>query len=371
MEAIGTLAGGIAHDFNNILTGIQGFSEMLLIDLQPADPMRDQVREILKAVEHAATLTRQLLAFSRKQMIQPVVVNLNKILSNAKGMLGRIIQENIEITYRPSRRSELIRVDPNQINQVLVNLASNAKDAMPKGGSLTFSTSRKRISEGDSPKNLDLAPGEYAILTVKDTGKGMDEETAARAFEPFFTTKGRAEHSGMGLATVFGIVKQNNGAISLESDEAKGTTVTIYFPVASGEGSDDQAQSPATELTGDETILLVEDEEMVRTMAKRFLELKGYTVLDVDNGKEALRISRENIGKIDLLLTDVIMPNMNGRELFERLRPTQPTMKALFMSGYSEEFIAEFGILDEETHFIAKPFKMDDLAQTVRTVLDD
>jgi CheY-like chemotaxis protein len=242
---------------------------------------------------------------------------------------------------------------------------------MPYGGKLTFSTSRVRYPGGTNPPFPDMVPGEYVKLTVNDTGKGMDKETMARAFEPFFTTKGRAEHSGMGLATVFGIVKQNHGIVTIDSEESDGTTITIYLPFATGEEAKASEKSQLKELTGDETVLLVEDEDMVRTMARRLLELKGYHVMDANNGKDAVRISRENIGKIDLLLTDVIMPNMNGRELFDRLRPTQPNMKALFMSGYSEEFIAEFGILDEDTHFIAKPFKMDELALMVRSVLDE
>ena len=369
LESLGRLAGGVAHDFNNLLTGIQGYTELLTDDPDLSSGSRDFVVEIKAAADRAASLTQQLLAFSRRQVIHPVVINLNRTLDHAQRMLSRVIGEDIELDYRPGEDPLYIKADPNQIDQALVNLAVNARDAMPDGGRLTIKTSRVRLDEKDLTRFPETKPGEYVRLDVTDSGCGMTDETKARIFEPFFTTKDRGKGTGLGLATLYGMVSQNGGTIDVRSRPGRGTSFSIHLPLAEPTpeptGPETFDQVPG----GTETILLVEDEDLVRNLARKILAKAGYTVIEAACGEEALSLARERSGRIDLLLTDVIMPGMNGRELFEELKDLKSDLKVLFMSGYSEDVIAHHGVLEEGTHFIEKPFAVDSLARKIREAL--
>ena len=372
LEAIGSLAGGLAHDFNNILTAITGYSELSLRRLGEEDPIRKNIQEIYKASQRAGDLTRQLLAFSRKQVMQPRVLNLNGIISNMERMLRRLLGEDIELATRLESKGVQVKVDEGQIEQVIMNLAVNARDAMPNGGKLTIETDVTTLGEDAAQRLLGLGAGPYVRLTVSDTGSGMDAEVRGKIFEPFFTTKQRGKGTGLGLATVYGIVKQSGGHIAVASEPEKGSTFQVYLPQAAGEisAAAREKPAPAPSAQGSETILLVEDEEAVRDLLREVLQGKGYRVLEARDGFEALRLSTGHSGSIDLLLTDVIMPKMNGRELAERLKPERPKTKVLYMSGYTDNAIVHRGVLEDGTAFLQKPFTPETLAQKVREILD-
>ncbi len=372
MEAIGSLAGGIAHDFNNLLSVILNYTDFAMEGMREGDPVRDDLLKVKKAGERAAALTHQLLAFSRKQVLQPVPLNLNQIAAGVEKMLRRILGEDIDFVQVLAPDLGLTLVDPGQIEQVLMNLVVNARDAMHEGGKLTIETSNTEIDEEYVACHMAVKPGSYVQLTVTDTGCGMDEQTKARLFEPFFTTKEKGKGTGLGLSTVYGIVKQSGGNISVYSEPGQGTTFKIYLP-RDLSATTVTAIKPPTVLrrsTGAETILVVEDEEELRKVARRILDAAGCTVLTAADGDEALLISARHAGDIHLLLTDVVMPRMSGRVLAQELSKTRPALKVLYMSGYADNAIVHHGVLDAGTHFLGKPFTADDLTRKVREVLD-
>jgi PAS domain S-box-containing protein len=371
MEAVGRLAGGIAHDFNNLLTAINGYSELTMIQLNAEDPLMHNLEEIKKAGDRAASLTRQLLAFSRKQVLQPKVVDLNSLVAEIEKMLRRLIGEDIDLQTILHPELGSTKADPGQIEQVLMNLVVNARDAMPQGGKLIIETKNVYLDEDFTRQHIAISSGHYVMLAVSDTGTGMNEQTQARIFEPFFTTKEVGKGTGLGLSTVYGIIKQSGGDVWVYSEVGQGTTFKVYLPRID-EGAREYRRNIEEEasLQGTETILLTEDEEMVRKLSARVLEMFGYKVLEAANGGAALLICERHKEKIDLLLTDVIMPEMSGRELADRLSPLRPEMKVLFMSGYTDDAIVHQGVLDEDQNFIQKPFTPNALAQKVREVLD-
>jgi PAS domain S-box-containing protein len=368
MEAIGRLAGGVAHDFNNLLTVIAGYSQMLLESTYTGDPRRDQLEQILNAANQASILTKQLLAFSRRQMLQPKLVNLNHLVTNLRAMLGRIIGERITIETEFDPALGLIKADPHQLEQVVMNLAVNARDAMPNGGTFRIETGAAgsaRSTNGDGPGE----PEERVRLTISDTGCGMEERVRERAFEPFFTTKGIGKGTGLGLSTVYGIVSQNEGTIHVSSRPGQGTVFELCFPVAPGGESEDSAPAKSRlQREAGETILLAEDEPAVRGLVRETLRQLGYTVLEASDGYEALKLIEEHKSGIHLLLTDVIMPLMNGHELAVRLKAACPGTKVLYMSGYTDDVLAFHGI-EPEIDFIQKPFSGSDLAEKLQKVL--
>jgi PAS domain S-box-containing protein len=371
MEAVGRLAGGVAHDFNNLLTIIIGYSEVVLNSLRPPDPLRDLIEEIRKAGTAAAGLTRQLLAFSRKQVLVPIVLDLNVLLVEMEKMLGRLLGEDVDLAVCPGQALWRVKVDAGQMEQVILNLAVNARDAMPQGGKLTIETANVVLDDTYVTAHAEARPGEHVVLAVSDTGSGMDSGTRDRIFEPFFTTKGPEKGTGLGLATVYGIVKQSGGHIEVYSEPGHGSTFKVYLPRDGEEASSDKARSPLTGTPrGTETVLLVEDEEGVRSLARQVLESNGYTVLEASHGGEALRTWERYTAPIHLLITDVVMPNMSGRQLAERLLELRPGMKVLYLSGYMDDAIVRHGILRANTPFLQKPFTPDTLAQKVREVLD-
>jgi PAS domain S-box-containing protein len=372
MEAVGQLAGGIAHDFNNLLTAITGYSELSLRRLQAEDPLHRNIQEIKKAGERAASLTRQLLAFSRKQVLQPKVLALNSIISDVEKMLRRLIGEDIELRTVLEPQLGSVKADPGQIEQVLLNLAVNARDAMPHGGKLTIETGNVYLDWEYAAQHIAVKPGHYVMVAVSDTGCGMDEKTQARIFEPFFTTKEAGKGTGLGLSTVYGIVKQSGGNIWVYSEVGQGTTFKVYLPRVD-EGAEEYKRSaePEEALQGTGVILLAEDEHMVRKLAREVLEMCGYKVLEAANGGDALLTCERHKEPIDLLVTDVIMPEMGGRELSSRLGQLRPEMKVLYMSGYTDNAIVHQGVLDEEANFIQKPFSPQTLASKVREVLGE
>jgi len=370
MEAIGRLAGGVAHDFNNLLTGIQGYSQMILRSLQANDPLADDINEIKKAADRAAALTQQLLAFSRKQLIEPQVLDFNALVVNSQKMLSRIIGEDVHLVFKPKVETAKIKVDPHQMDQVLVNLAVNARDAMPQGGKLALETALVTLDDNFCRLHPEVEPGAYIMLSVNDTGCGMDEETIKHIFEPFFTTKGRDRGTGLGLSTVYGIIKQHRGWINVDSRIGAGTTFNIYLPHAQEEPLSAPVENRDQTPTGRETILLVEDEDMVRNLAKKILGLHGYRVLEASGGGDANFICQRHPGPIQLLVTDVVMPNMNGKELYQQLQSLKPEMKVLYMSGYTEDIIGYHGLLEEGIQFIPKPFTIDSLTKKVREALE-
>jgi two-component system, cell cycle sensor histidine kinase and response regulator CckA len=371
MEAIGQLAGGIAHDFNNLLTAIIGYSDLSLMPLKAGDPLRHYVGEIKKAGERAAELTRQLLAFSRKQVLQPKVLDLNTVVADLEKMLQRLIGEDIKLRTVLDPELGNIKADPGQIEQVIMNLAVNARDAMPTGGKLTIETSNVYFDEEYSTLHIGVTPGAYIMLAVSDTGTGMDAATQARIFEPFFTTKEVGKGTGLGLSTVYGIVKQSGGNIWVYSEPGWGTTFKVYLTRV-GEDAQRYKQNGAPEkvFRGTETILLAEDEDVVRKLARQVLEMYGYRVLEANNGGGALLICERYEEPIDLLITDVVMPEMSGRTLSDRLSQIRPEMRVLYMSGYTDNAIIHKGVLDEAANFIQKPFAPDVLARKIREVLD-
>jgi PAS domain S-box-containing protein len=370
MEAVGRLAGGIAHDFNNLLTVISGYSQLSLTVLQEKDPLRDNISQIQQATERAASLTRQLLAFSRRQILDMRLIDLNLVVQDLDKMLRRVIGEDIQLVALLGRNLWMIKSDPGQIEQVILNLAVNARDAMPKGGRLTIETSNVEPDQ-EHALAMGVKPGPCVRLSIRDTGLGMSPEVMDRAFEPFFTTKEKGRGTGLGLSTVYGIVKQSSGNIWVRSELGKGTTFEIDLPKAA-ETKETYRSSPPTShrLEGSETILLVEDEEAVRVLTRKTLRNYGYHILEAGNGEEAIRIVNEGPKEIHLLLTDVVMPGMSGREVAERISPLFPEMKVLYISGYTDSAIVHHGILDPGTALLLKPFRPDALAQKVREILD-
>jgi len=371
IESIGTLAGGIAHDFNNLMTAVTGYSELTLRSLKTDDPLRSKIEEIKKAGERAASLTRQLLAFSRKQMLQPRVLNLNTVITGMGRMLPRMIGEDIDVRIHLDASLGQIKADPGQIEQVLMNLAINARDAMPEGGRLTIKTENIHLDGKIAKRRLIVEPGNYVMLSVSDNGCGMDAETQTHIFEPFFTTKEIGKGTGLGLSTVYGIVKQSGGSIWVYSEVGRGTTFKIYLPrvdeVIEAEESENGSRSVPR---GHETILLVEDEDMVRDLSKEILEEYGYVVISAPNGKEGLQICEEFEGQIDLMITDVVMPQMGGRELAEHVGALRPGTQVLYMSGFTDDAVVRHGVVDDGVFFIQKPFSPDSLALKAREVLD-
>jgi len=370
MEAVGRLAGSVAHDFNNLLSVILSYSTLVLEDLKPVDPMRNDIEFIKKAGEKAADLTRQLLAFSRQQVLMPRVLDLNTVIQPSETMLRRLIGEDIQLLTHYGRNLPKVKVDPSQIDQVVFNLAINARDAMPEGGKLTFETKDVVLDSSYVNEHFGVARGPHVMLAVSDTGVGMDKETQARIFEPFFTTKELGKGTGLGLSTVFGIVQQSGGNIWVYSEPGGGTTFKIYFPVAqAGEVEPVQVVEPVT-LMGTETILLVEDQDEVRQVAREILRRYGYHVIEASNAGEAWLTCERHPRTIHLLVTDVVMPQMSGRELAARLVQVRPELKVLYMSGYTENTVLHHGILDSGISYLQKPIVPELLARRVREVLD-
>ncbi|MBW2112935.1 MAG: PAS domain S-box protein [Deltaproteobacteria bacterium] len=372
MEAIGTLAGGVAHDFNNILTSIIGHAELALMGMNKNTSHYGHIEEIRVAGHRAAALTRQLLAFSRKELIQPKILNVNHTLVNLEKMLRRLIGEDIELVTAYAPNLWQVKADPGQIEQIIMNLAVNARDAMPKGGKLTIETANVDLNEAYfQEQGVESEEGPYVMLAVTDNGIGMDKETQDRIFEPFFTTKEMGRGTGLGLSTVYGIVKQNKGHIWVYSEEGKGTTFKVYLPRADAEPKEkEEEKSPEHSLAGSETILVAEDDEALRKMAERMLEGYGYKVITAENGKEAMKIAESHDAPIHLLVTDVVMPGVSGRDLAEKLQEKVPEIKVLYMSGYTDNDIAHHGVLEKDVNFIQKPFTREGLATKVREVLD-
>jgi two-component system cell cycle sensor histidine kinase/response regulator CckA len=371
MEAIGNLAGGIAHDFNNLLTTIMGNADLASIHVSNNDLLHDDIEEIKKASERGASLVSHLLAFSRKQMIHPRVLDLNERLNDSEKMLRRLIGENIELCIALEPQLWEVKADPGQIDQVVMNLAVNARDAMPHGGTLTIETANAELDEDYfHDRGVAKDPGPYVILAISDTGIGMDKETQSHIFEPFFTTKEIGKGTGLGLSTVYGIAKQNNGYVWTYSEPGKGSTFKIYLPRAEGAAEASQKEKAAAmELHGSGTLLVVEDDDMLRKTARAILEKYGYHVLEAQDGEDALRVSGEYEGTIQLMITDVVMPKMNGRDLAKHLQPQRPEMNILYMSGYTTNSIVNNQVLDAQLAFLQKPFTSKELACKVREVL--
>ena len=372
LEAVGRLAGGISHDFNNLLTVILGYSDLMLRQLSNEDPLRRNVSEIVRASERAAALTRQLLAFSRKQVMQPKVFDVNSVVIELEKMLRRMIGEDVEL--RVSLQPDLgnIRADPVQLEQVIMNLVVNARDAMPTGGKLSIETTNVFLDQAYVGDHLSGRPGNYVMLAISDTGCGMDRETQQRIFEPFFTTKTLGKGTGLGLSMVYGIVKQSGGNIWVYSEEGRGTTFKIYFPQVNEGGEEYRRAATKIESPrGSETILLVEDADWVRKLARQVLENAGYRVLEAGSADAAIRVIETSNGtKIDLVLTDVIMPGMSGNDMSKRLLKKRPGLPVLYMSGYTDDAIVQHGVLEPGINFIQKPFSPNALALKVRQVLD-
>ncbi|HSG82195.1 MAG TPA: PAS domain S-box protein [Gemmatimonadota bacterium] len=371
MEAIGQLAGGVAHDFNNVLTVILSNAELLLRGLGPEDPRRAELSDIREAAQRAASLTRQLLAFSRKQVLKPRVLNLNDVVSSIEKMLGRLIGEDIELVTMLDSELWSIEADPGQIEQIIMNLAVNARDAMPEGGRLSIETGNLEIDERFARAHYPITPGHYAMLVVCDTGEGMDAETRSRIFEPFFTTKQMGKGTGLGLSTVYGIVKQSGGFIWAYSEPGLGTTFKIYFPqVVQAAAAFERREGVSALEHAAETVLLVEDEASVRSLARRILREEGYVVLEAQSAVEALKVSLAHAGPIQLLLTDLVMPELNGRDLAEKLAARREDMRILFMSGYTDHAVFRDGDKQLDDNFLQKPFTPESLVRKVREVLD-
>jgi two-component system, cell cycle sensor histidine kinase and response regulator CckA len=370
MEAIGILAGGVAHDFNNLLNVINGYCELVLEDTAEDDPKHNDLEQISLAGKRAASLTSQLLAFSRKQILQPEILDLNDAVIGMSSMLRRLIRESIDLVTIARPDLGLINADPGQIQQIVMNLAVNARDAMPHGGKLTIETANVDLDEDYAREHPDVKAGPHVMLAISDNGLGMDDGTKSHLFEPFFTTKGKGEGTGLGLSTVYGIIKQSNGFIWVYSELGKGTTFKMYFPRAEGDLSrltgEGQLEQRAR---GTETVLITEDESSVRALAARILRDRGYTVLEASNGKQALDIAKEYAGEIHLALTDVVMPGIGGRELVSQLASVRPGIRALYVSGYTDDAIVHHGILDTGVAFLQKPFTVESLARKVREVI--
>ncbi len=371
MEAVGRLAGGVAHDFNNLLSVILCYADFLLGDMKPGEPMRDDVAEIRNAGTRAAGLTRQLLMFSRQQVLEPRVLDLNEVLTSMDKMLQRILGADVDLVSLPTRPLGRVRADPTSIEQVIMNLVVNARDAMPTGGKLTMETGNVILDEVYAAAHLGVKPGPHVMLAVSDTGTGMDDATRARIFEPFFTTKETGKGTGLGLSTVFGIVQQSGGSVWVYSELGQGTTFKVYLPQVDADldGIENHVVEPRPVLRGSETILLVEDDDQLRAVARGILHRNGYHVIEARNAGEALLHSEQYPAKIHLLLSDVVMPQMSGPELAKRLAAARPDMKVLCMSGYTDDSIVRHGMLDAQFAYLQKPFTFQTLTTRVREVL--
>jgi PAS domain S-box-containing protein len=369
MEAVGRLAGGVAHDFNNMLTVIEGYNRMILDELSPLDPLRGCAEEIMKAADRAGALTNQLLAFSRRQVMQPRVMSVNTVIQRTEKMLRRLIGEDIEVRLGLGQDVGNIRADPTHIDQALVNLVVNARDAMPTGGKITIETANVHLDDTYVKTHPGVFPGDFVMIAVSDTGHGMDAETRRRIFEPFFTTKEKGKGTGLGLATVYGIVKQSGGDIWVYSEKDKGTTFKLYFPRVASSAADAAESAPELQPTGSETVLLVEDEKAVRDLTAKMLQKLGYTVLVAGGGAEAIEIARSFTGPINVLLTDVVMPSMSGRQVADALSGSRPGMKVLYLSGYTDNTVVHHGVLESGVNFLPKPFSREVLAKKLREVL--
>ena len=370
MEAVGRLAGGVAHDFNNMLTVISGYNRMILDELSALDPLRGYAEEVLKAADRAGALTNQLLAFSRRQIMRPRVVSVNTVLAQTQKMLDRLIGEDVELMLRLGPEVGNIKADPLHVEQAVVNLAVNARDAMPLGGRLTIETENVCLDENYARTHMGVSPGEFVMIAVSDTGHGMDAETRRRIFEPFFTTKEKGKGTGLGLATVYGMIKQTGGDIWVYSEPGRGTTFKLYFPRVTEPASDSaEGDAGLANRAGGETILVVEDETAVRELTVRMLRQLGYVILTACSGAEALEIAQTYEGTINLLLTDVVMPGMSGRHLADQLLAGRPGTKVLFLSGYTENTVVHHGVLDAGVNFLPKPFSRETLARKLREVL--
>ena len=371
MEAVGQLAGGVAHDFNNLLSVITGYSEMLLDEMGPNDPRVPRLTEIRRAAERAASLTRQLLAFSRKQVLQPRILDLNSIVTDTEKMLRRLIGENIDLVTVRGAALGRVRADPGQLEQIIMNLTVNARDAMPQGGRLTIETANREIDAAYTRDHPGAQTGSFVMLSVADTGSGMDRATQARIFEPFFTTKEAGRGTGLGLSTVYGIVKQSGGYIEVDSEPGRGTTFRVLLP-RTERAVDASVAAPAGDApgSGDETVLLVEDNAAVAAVFREVLEARGYRVLPAKDAAEAIEMVAAHTEPIHLLMTDMMMPGMSGRELAGRLKATRPEMKVLLVSGYAGGALPDQQALDPEEAFLQKPFSSEDLARKVRAVLE-
>ena len=369
MEAVGRLAGGVAHDFNNMLTVISGYNRMILDELSTLDPLRGYAEEILKAADRAGALTQQLLAFSRRQVMQPRVISVNAVVAQTEKMLRRLIGEDVELLFGLAPDAGNIKADPGHVEQAIVNLAVNARDAMPLGGRMNIETANVHLDENYARTHMGVTPGDFVMIAVSDTGIGMDAETRRRIFEPFFTTKEKGKGTGLGLATVYGIVKQTGGDIWVYSEPGRGTTFKLYFPRVSEPVV--ESGGPETPSAGgaSETILVVEDEKAVRDLTVRMLERLGYHLLTAASGAEAIAVSRAFSGTIHLLLTDVVMPNMSGRQLADELAVSRPDMKVLYLSGYTENTVLHHGVLDAKVEFLPKPFSREVLSRRIREIL--
>jgi two-component system, cell cycle sensor histidine kinase and response regulator CckA len=370
MEAVGRLAGGIAHDFNNLLMVIQGYAELLIDRSKPGDAFRRNAEQIQEASQRAASLTRQLLAFSRKQMLAPSVLNIQGVVADMEKILRRLIGEDIELVSVNAADLWRIKADRSQIEQVILNLAVNARDAMPRGGKLTIETANVEFDNSQARLPVVLTPGRYVMLAVTDNGCGMDSETQAHIFEPFFTTKEKGKGTGLGLATVYGIVKQSGGYIWVYSEPGQGTTFKVYLPrVEEGLTAQEVREVSQNIPRGTETILLVEDEQGVRDLAREYLEISGYKVLVAENGEAAVKAASEHKGAIDLIMTDVVMPGLSGRELTNRIEAIRPGIRIMYMSGYTDQAIVHHGILGPDIVLLQKPFTLNALAHKLREAL--
>lgn len=371
MDAVGRLAGGVAHDFNNMLTVIAGYNRMILDELSPVDPLRKCAEEILRAAERATALTGQLLAFSRRQVMQPRIMNANAVVAQTEKMLRRLIGEDIELLLRLDPEISQIKADPSHIEQAIVNLIVNARDAMPRGGRVTIETANVILDETYTRSHVGVRPGPFVMLAVSDTGCGMDAATRRRIFEPFFTTKDRAKGTGLGLATVYGTVKQVGGDIWVYSEPGRGTTLKMYFPAFAETSGDPTVTKPEPPLheVGTGTILLVEDERAVRDLTVRMLQRIGYHVLVAASGSEAIEIAGNYPDPISILLTDVVMPNMSGRQVADQLMTTRPGLKVLYLSGYTDTTVIHHGVPETGMDFLPKPFSRDVLAKKIREIL--
>lgn len=370
MEAIGQLAGGVAHDFNNLLTIILGYTQLLMSDLDPSDPQQSDLTEIHRAGTAAGGLTRQLLAFSRKQIIEPTLLDLNEIVTQMRSMLGRLINEDVTILLELQPELAVIKADRAQVEQVVVNLAVNARDAMPTGGTMTIETANVELDENYGKRHLGLTAGRYVVLTVSDTGTGMTPEVQARLFEPFFTTKDVGKGTGLGLATIHGIVARTGGGVNVYSELGLGTSFKVFFPRADVATAKVDVPAPEIPLAvGTHSVLVVEDASGLRELARRLLDRLGYIVFTASSSEEALRLFDEN-PSIDVLLTDVVMPGINGPELSRRLVERRPALKVLFMSGYTDDAIAQHGVLKPGVVLLNKPFTAETLGRKIRDVLD-
>jgi len=370
MEAIGQLAGGIAHDFNNLLTVIEGYVELLMSSIMSSDPTHNFVQQIKRATDRASSLTGQLLAFSRSQILQPKNIDLNDLIENMSALLHRLISEDIELVFNLSSEIKSIKADHNQIEQILMNLAVNARDAMPGGGILSIETHDVYLDGQYIRSHSGVKKGRYVRMSISDNGKGMDTETQSRIFEPFYTTKDKSKGTGLGLSTVYGIVKQSEGHIWVYSEPGIGTAFKIYLPAFQEEVQKEKdSQQEPDELGGNETILVVEDEYLVRELVCDTLQNSGYKIIEASNGKEALELYESNNNRIDLVLTDVIMPEMSGRKLVETLVEQYPDLKSLYMSGYTDDAIIRHGVLEPGMNYIQKPFSPRALLEKINEVL--